>query len=176
MTEQPHDDGECRRSDERRADSLQGPSPDQDSLALGKSGEERRSGQNREAEHEHTAGAEYVAELAALQQQAANGDDVGVENPGKAFGGEAEVGLHGGQGHADDGRVEDDDELRRAEKRQRPSSEVVGHGRVHDVCSFERAGPAGRFFYRFPRGHPHGSADPTVSQAWKVKRLVEGIF
>lgn len=31
-------------------------------------------------------------------------------------------------------------------------------------------------FYRFPRGHPHGSANPTVSQAWKVKRLVQGIL
>ena len=60
---------------------------------------------------EHAASAEQVCGTPGQQQQAAEREDVGVDDPGDAGGAEPEVGLDGGQRHVDDRGVEHDDEL-----------------------------------------------------------------
>src|ERR1041385_6431320 len=53
------------------------------------------------------ARAVQVAEAAAQQEAAAEGQHVGVDHPRQVGGGEVQVGLHGRQGDVDDGGVED---------------------------------------------------------------------
>ena len=72
---------------------------------------------------EDVAAAEQVAEPPGQQQQAAEGDQVGVDDPGEARLREAEVGLDRGQGDVHDRRVEDDHQhARRRGPRARSSA------------------------------------------------------
>ena len=113
------DDRERRRRDDRRAQALCGAGGDQ--LALG-GGEARRRAKRprRRAEpgHEDAAPAEQVGSPAAEQQEAAEGDHVGVHDPGQVRLREVEALADARQGDVDDRRVEHHDELRDAEQDQ----------------------------------------------------------
>jgi len=91
------------------------------------------------ARDEHPASAEEVAEPAGDQQQAAEGDDVGVHHPGQIRLGETQIGLDHRQGDADDGLVDDHHQSAGAEHRQRVQG-ISGLGHrflsllAHDLC------------------------------------------
>ena len=74
-------------------------------------GQEGADGEQGRAGGEHAAAAEQVGGAAGQQEQAAEGQHVGVDDPGEGGGAEAEVGLDGRQGDVDDGGVEHDHEL-----------------------------------------------------------------
>ena len=95
--------------------------------ALREAAGQRGGGEEDEAGHEHAPAAEQVGQAPAQQQEAAEGERVGVDDPGEVLLGEVEVAAHRGQGDVDDRRVEDDDELRRGEQRQREA--LTGDGR-----------------------------------------------
>jgi hypothetical protein len=80
--------------------------------------------------------AEEVAEPAAEQEEAAEGKDVGVDDPGQAALAEVERVADRRQGDVDDRGVEHDHELGRAEQDQRDPALVAGVGGVgHSVTS-----------------------------------------
>ena len=87
--------------------------------------------------HEHPPAAEQVGEPPAEQQEAAEGEHVGVDDPGEVVLGEVEGGADRRQRDVDDRGVEDDDELRHAQQRQRDPPAAfellgVGHPRPPD--------------------------------------------
>jgi hypothetical protein len=93
-------------------------------------GRERSDAEDDPAEAEDPAGAEEVGEAGAEEQQPAEDDDVGVEDPREVLGGETEVGLHLRQGDADDRRVHDDHGLGEGDESERdPASRCRRCGR-----------------------------------------------
>ena len=131
--EEHHQQRQCRWCDQRRAGALRCTGGDLDAGGLGEPGDQRCAGEDRPAGGEHAAGAEQVGEAAAEQQQAAEGDDVGVEDPREVSGAEAEVRADLGEGDADDRGVHDHHELRERDEAERgPAPRICGlHG-----CSF----------------------------------------
>ena len=109
--EQRHQQRQRGRGDQRGAGALDRAAGDLDADVAGGAGEHASRRQDEPAGDEDLPGPEEVGEPAAEQQQSAEGDDVGVEHPRQRLGGEAELGLHVGEGDADDRRVHDDDEL-----------------------------------------------------------------
>jgi hypothetical protein len=81
--------------------------------------EQRRQREHQDPGDEHAAPAEDVAGAAAEQQQAAEGQGVGVEHPRQAGGGEAQRLLDLRQGDVDDGGVQHDHQLRRRDDGER---------------------------------------------------------
>ena len=72
---------------------------------------------------------------AGEQQQAAEGDQVGVDDPGEVALGEAEVVLDRGQRDVDDRRVEDDHQHPRAEDVEGEPAAVFGGSEFKSVTS-----------------------------------------
>ena len=93
------------------AGALDDAAADEQLLVGGDGREQGADGEQGRAADEHAAPAEQVRGPAGQQQQAAEGQDVGVDDPGEGGGAEAEVGLDGRQRDVDDGGVEHDDEL-----------------------------------------------------------------
>ena len=92
---------------------------DEHGLVDGEAADERGRGEEQDAGDEHPAAAEQVAEAAAEQQQAAEGEGVGVDDPREVRVAEPEVGLDVGQRDVDDGAVEHDHQLRAADDGER---------------------------------------------------------
>ena len=69
------------------------------------------SGEDGDAGQERAAPPEQVAGAGPQQQEAAEGEQVGVEDPGELAPGEAEALLDVREGDVDDGRVQDHHEL-----------------------------------------------------------------
>ena len=78
---------------------------------LGQAAGQRGEGEDGQADLEGAAAAEDVAEAAAEEQQAAEGERVGVEHPGQPGRAEVEGGVDVRQGDVHDGRVEDQHQL-----------------------------------------------------------------
>ena len=76
---------------DRGADALQRAGGEQPGRRLGEPAEQRGEGEEGDAGHEDPAPAEDVAGAGAEQQQAAEGQGVGVLDPGEAGGREVEV-------------------------------------------------------------------------------------
>ena len=123
--EQHHQQGQRGRRDESGTGALDGAAGELDGGVAGGTGDNRPGEQDGPAGDEHLAGAEQVGQAAAEQQQPAERDHVGVEHPRQVLGGEAQVGLHLRQGHADDGRVHDDHELGGGDEAERPPAAVA---------------------------------------------------
>jgi hypothetical protein len=89
-----------------------------------------------------------IAEAAGQQQQAAEGDQVGVDDPGETGLGEAQVALDRGQGDVHHRDVEHDHEDARAEDVQGRPTGAVGLGRgVHarsDDAAARKSSPRAR--------------------------------
>ena len=95
-----------------RADALQRPGAEQPRLGGGEPAEQRGRREQDDAGDEDPAPAQDVAGPAAEQQQAAEGQRVGVDDPLQARAGEAQCVLDVGECDVDDGRVEHHHELR----------------------------------------------------------------
>ena len=103
--------GQRGRRGERATDALQGPRGEQEPAGGGEAAEQRGGGEDGDAGQERAPPAEQVTGPGAQQQQAAEGERVGVEHPGQLRVGEVQRGLDVGQRDVDDGRVQHDHEL-----------------------------------------------------------------
>ena len=86
---------------------------------LGEAAGERGEREQDQAADEHAPAPEQVGEPAAEQQEAAEGEHVGVDDPGEVVLGEVERVADRRQRDVDDRGVEDDDELRHAQQGER---------------------------------------------------------
>ena len=129
--EQPHDQGQGDRGHGGAGQTLDRTAHD----------EERRAGRqaadgrgDREGDHtaeEHPAVADQVAEPPGQQQEAAEGEQVGVHDPGERGLREAEVGADGGQGDVHDALVEHDHQVAQAQHvKGQPAALRRGRGAV----------------------------------------------
>ena len=91
-------------------------------LGLREAAGQRGEREQDEAGDEQPAAAEQVGHAAAQQQEAAEGERVGVDDPREVVLGELEVAADRRQRDVDDRRVEHDDELRQREQRQGASA------------------------------------------------------
>jgi hypothetical protein len=119
VAEGGRDDRERRRRDDRGAEALGGAGGDQLALGRREPGEQRGDPDQQQAGHEDAPATEQVGGAAAEQEEAAEGEDIGVDDPGQVFLGEVERPADRGQRDVDDRGVEDDDELGRTEQDQR---------------------------------------------------------
>jgi hypothetical protein len=109
-------DGERGGRQDRRAEALEGARRDQLALGGRQAAEQRREREQDEADGEDAAAAEQVGHATAEQQEAAEDERVGVDDPGQVLLGEIEVAADRRQRHVDDRGVEHDDELGRGEE------------------------------------------------------------
>ena len=110
--EHRHQQREGRRRGQRAADALQRRGRRAARPGSGRSRRPaRRAVNRRDAGEEDAAAAEDVAGAGAEQQQAAEGQGVGVDHPRQVGGGEVQRGLDVGQGDVHDRRVEHDHQL-----------------------------------------------------------------
>ena len=120
------DDRERGGGDDRGAEALRGAGGDQLPLGGGEAGGQRGDRDQHQAGHEDPAAAEQVGGAPAEQQEAAEGEHVGVDDPGQVLLGEVERSADRRQRDVDDRGVEDDDELRRAEQDQGQPALLAG--------------------------------------------------
>jgi hypothetical protein len=122
---------ECRGGEECAEDALQGTGGDEDAEGLRGPAEGGGDGEADQADDEGGLAAEEVADAAAEQQQAAEGEGVGGDDPLAVLVREGQGGLGGRQRDVHDRRVEDDHQLSEAEDPEdRPAAGVVGVVRV----------------------------------------------
>jgi hypothetical protein len=96
---------------------------------------EKGRGEHRGAGQEHALAADQVAEPSGQQQQAAERDQIGVDDPAEADRGKAQAVLDGRHRHGHDAAVENDHQHPRGDhpegepaRPERGRSEGSGHG------------------------------------------------
>ena len=146
--EHRHDHPEHDRRRHGAADALDEARRHQHLLALRGAAQDRRGDEDDQAGHEDVLAPDEVAEAAREQQQPAEADQVGVDHPGEARLGEAEVVLDRRQRHVHDGHVEHDHQDARAEHVERDPAVSVRHLLSHRFVSMCRC----HFKLRPPRG------------------------
>ncbi|HEY2194086.1 MAG TPA: hypothetical protein VGH76_17555 [Actinomycetospora sp.] len=99
-----HPEGDRRR--ERSPDALDEPRDDEPPRAGREAARQRGDGEQRHPREEHPAAADQVAEPPGEQQESAEADQVGVDDPGERPGVEAEVPLDGRDGDRRDRLVD----------------------------------------------------------------------
>ena len=110
-----HDDHpERHRRCRRAAGTLDEAGRDQHLLALRKGAQKRGGREHAQPGQEYASMTEQVSEAPCQQQQAAEGDQIGVDHPGEVVLGEVEVVLDRGERDVHDGRVEHDHQDARA--------------------------------------------------------------
>jgi len=93
---------------------------------LGEPAGQRGAGEEDQAGDEHAPAAEQVRHAPAQQQEPAEGERVGVDDPRQVVGREVQRVTDAREGDVDDRSVEDDDELRRREEDERQPTPVRG--------------------------------------------------
>ena len=124
------DDREDHRGLGGGADALQEAGGDQRALARGEAAQERGGGERDEAGQEHALAAGEIAEPPREQQQAPEGDQERVDDPGEVRLAEVEVALDRGQRDVHDRDVEHDHQLRQADDDERRPATAVGWWRL----------------------------------------------
>jgi len=81
FVERGGEDRECCRSDDRRAEPLEGTRRDERRLRPGEAGEERREGEDDETAQEDPSAAEEVGRAAAQEQEPAEEERVRADHP-----------------------------------------------------------------------------------------------
>jgi hypothetical protein len=156
LREHRHDHAQDHRGGGRAADALQEAGADQHLLGLREPAERRGGGEEGEAGHEDGLAPDQVAQAPGEQEQAAEGDQVGVDDPGEGRLREAEVILDRGQGDIHDRLVEDDHQHAHAEDDQgdpaiavRRRAGYAGVGRLHVDNHYNKYYPHVNDFSRF---------------------------
>jgi hypothetical protein len=108
VREHRHDHAEDHGRGERAADALHEARADQHRLVLRDGAGQRGGGEDGQAGQEHAPLAEQITEPAGKQEQAAEGDQIGVDHPREAALGEAQVALDRRERDVHDRRVEHD--------------------------------------------------------------------
>ena len=132
LREHRHDHPQHDGRGEGAGDSLDEPGGDQHPLVLGDGAEQGGEDEDGQPGEEDPPFADQVADPADEQQQAAERDQVGVDDPGEAALAEAEVVLDRRQRDVHDRDVEDDHQDARAEDVEgEPAAAVFGGGVDH---------------------------------------------
>src|SRR5260370_1359858 len=126
---------------------------------------DRREGKAREADHERTLAAHVVGDAAAQQEQTAEGQRVGGDDPLPVGVRCAERGLSRGQRDADDGRVEGDHQLRQGDERQSHPAPAGRLGRRPNLFCWRRGHTDATSRRRTRLAAPPRSAPPTTTIA-----------
>ncbi len=98
--------GEGVRHQNRRAHALRRPGADQQRRRRRERAGQRRGGKKREPRHEHSFGADTVAERAGGENQGRKGDRIGGHHPLQFGHAAAQRTAHAAQSRVDDGHVE----------------------------------------------------------------------
>ena len=132
LGEEVHRQREADRRDDGAAQTLNRPRANQHRLRLRQATAERGQREDGDANEEESPVAEEVAEPATQQQEAAEGEQIGVHDPGERGRRKAKVGANGGQRDIHDSRVEHDHEAAQAEDDQRePACAAIGAASGH---------------------------------------------
>ena len=127
--EQAHDQGECDRGYRSAAQALDGAADDEEERVRGESAGDAGGGERDDTSQEDAFVAEEVSQPSREQQEAAEGQHVGVDHPGQRGLGEPQVGLDGRQRDVHDVGVEHDHQVTEAQHVQRqPAGLLVVHG------------------------------------------------
>ena len=121
---QQRERGGARR---RGAQALHARAPHEQPRRLGEPARQRGGAEDREPRDQHAARPEQVRGAAHQHQEAAEHQGVRADDPGQRGLGEPEVAADRRQRDGDDGRVEHDDELRRAQERDGGSPNGFGY-------------------------------------------------
>ena len=147
LREHRHDHPEDHGRGQRAADALREAGADQHRLALGEPAQQRGDREDGQADHEDPPAPDEVAEPTGEQEQAAEADQIGVDDPGEARLREAEIALDRRQRDVDDRHIEDDHEHSDAQHDERRPAAAVGVGRrVSDVLRRSRSVSRGRIW------------------------------
>ncbi len=132
LGEEVHRQRETDRRDDGAAQTLDRPRADQHRLRLRQATAERGQREDGDTNEEEPPVAEEVAEPATQQQEAAEGEQIGVHDPGQRGWSKAEVRANGGQRDIHDSRIEHDHETAQAEDDQRePACAAIGAASGH---------------------------------------------
>jgi hypothetical protein len=112
---------------------LEAPGGDQHLHVHPQTAEQRGDREHAETEAEHPPSPIEIADSAAEQQQAAEGEDVCIDDPRQRRRGDSQIALDAGQGDVRDGVVQDEHQLRRSDNNQRGAE---------PTALSERPGPA----------------------------------
>ena len=137
LAEQAHDQGQRDRGDAGAGEPLDRAADDEERRVRGQAAHGGGDGEGDHAAEEDPLVAEQVAEPAGQQQEAAEGEQVGVDDPGQRGLREAEVGADRGQGDVHDALVEHDHQVAQAEH-------VEGQPAAASTPPARRPEPAGR--------------------------------
>ena len=107
LAEHRRQDREGRRRDRRGTEALERAGGDERALTPGEPAEQRADREDDEPDHEDAATPEQVGEAAAEQQEAAEDEGVGRDDPLQVLLREPEVGLNRRKRDVDDRDVED---------------------------------------------------------------------
>jgi hypothetical protein len=129
LLERGRDDRQRGGGQQRGAEPLHAAGDDQPDLALRQATGQRRGREQDQAADEQAPATEEVGQAPTEQQEAAEGQGVGVDHPRQVVLREVEVLADRRQRDVDDRRVQHDDELRGREQREREPL-VVGLGRL----------------------------------------------
>ena len=121
---QGDDHGQDHSRAHSTAESLHETSRNEHRLIEGQPAQDRGPGEDHQSDEVHPLAPEEIAKPAGQQQQATEGDQVGVDDPGQAGLREAQVRLDRGQRYVDDRHVDDDQEEPGAEDDQREPASV----------------------------------------------------
>jgi hypothetical protein len=109
--EHRHDEGHRGRCGHGRADALRGAGGDEGAGCLGECSGHRGGGEQGDPAEEDPSRSDHVGQAATEEEEPAEQQGIGIDDPGDSAGGEAEIGLDRRQGDVDDGRVEHEKEL-----------------------------------------------------------------
>ena len=115
LGEEDHDQRERDHRDDRAAEALHRPRPDEGLLRGRQAAGERGQGEDGDADQKEAAVAKEVAEAAAEEKEAAESEQIGVDHPGERGLGETQIGSDRGKGDVHDRRVEHDHEIAETE-------------------------------------------------------------
>jgi len=125
LGEHRHDDPEDDRGGHGPSGSLDESRGDQELLALREAAKRGGRGEDRQADHEHPLPTDQVAKTPGEEQQAAERDQVRVDDPGQVRLREVQVVLDGRQRDVHDRLIQDDHQESRAENDQRDPTIAV---------------------------------------------------
>ncbi len=110
--------GQTRGRQHGRSDPLHHPGGDQQARLDGQTPGDARRDEHHQADPVHPGPAVDVGEPPAQQQEPAEGDRVGADQPLQRRGGDVQLTLYRGQRDVDDGEVQHDHELRHRQRQQ----------------------------------------------------------
>ena len=135
LRKQVHDQREGNSRDDSTAESLDRPRRDEESLRPRHATGQRCQCEERDADQEEPAVAEEITEPTAKQQEAAEGEEIGVYHPGKRGLGETEILPDRGERDVHNCRVEHDHQSAQAEDDQREPTPRASLGGLCKVIS-----------------------------------------